>query len=66
MFHHKDKYLKDEFGVTLTQSEEHTWEDDEGNVYSEEVERLYPTLTLTKTMMKKNTSLALNVQNGTL
>ena len=23
MFHHKDKYLKDEFGVTLTQSEEH-------------------------------------------
>lgn len=42
MFHHKDKYLKDEFGVTLTQSEEHTWEDDEGNVYSEEVERPIP------------------------
>ena len=38
MFHHKDKFLKDEFGVTLTQIELKEWEDDEGNKYSEEVE----------------------------
>lgn len=38
MFHHKDKFLKDEFGVTLTQTEKKEWQDDEGNWYSEEVE----------------------------
>src|SRR5699024_9962061 len=38
MFHHKDKFLKDEFDVTLTQIELKEWEDDEGNKYSEEVE----------------------------
>lgn len=38
MFHHKDKFLKDEFGVTLTQTELKEWQDDEGNWYSEEVE----------------------------
>ncbi|MCY1566756.1 peptidase G2 [Staphylococcus pettenkoferi] len=38
MFHHKDKFLKDEFGVTLTQTETKEWQDDEGNWYSEEVE----------------------------
>ena len=65
MFHHKDKYLKDEFGVTLTQSEEHTWEDDEGNVYSEEVERPIPNPDFNETMMKKIPSRS-NVQNGTL
>lgn len=38
MFHHKDKYLKDEFGVTLTEKVKKEWQDDEGNWYSEEVE----------------------------
>ncbi|MDV3053648.1 peptidase G2 autoproteolytic cleavage domain-containing protein [Staphylococcus ureilyticus] len=38
MFHHKDKFLKDEFGVTLTKLETKEWQDDEGNTYSEEVE----------------------------
>lgn len=38
MFHHKDKFLKDEFGVTLTKWETKEWQDDEGNTYSEEVE----------------------------
>ncbi len=38
MFHHKDRFLKDEFGVTLTQTETKEWQDDEGNWYSEEVE----------------------------
>ncbi len=38
MFHHKDKFLKDEFGVTLTEWQTKEWEDDEGNTYSEEVE----------------------------
>lgn len=38
MFHHKDKFLKDEFGVTLTEKELKEWQDDEGNWYSEEVE----------------------------
>lgn len=38
MFHHKDKFLKDEFGVTLTQTETKEWQDDEGNWYSEDVE----------------------------
>lgn len=38
MFHHKDKFLKDEFGVTLTQIEKKEWQDDEGEWYSEEVE----------------------------
>lgn len=38
MFHHKDKFLKDDFGVTLTQTELKEWQDDEGNKYSEEVE----------------------------
>ena len=38
MFHHKDKNLKDEFGVTLTEWQTKEWQDDEGNWYSEEVE----------------------------
>lgn len=38
MFHHKDKFLKDEFGVTLTEWVTKEWQDDEGNTYSEEVE----------------------------
>ncbi|WP_191835938.1 peptidase G2 autoproteolytic cleavage domain-containing protein [Mammaliicoccus sciuri] len=38
MFHHKDKFLKDEFGVTLTEWQTKEWQDDEGNKYSEEVE----------------------------
>ncbi len=38
MFHHKDKFLKDEFGVTLTEWQTKEWQDDEGNWYSEEVE----------------------------
>lgn len=38
MFHHKDKFLKDEFGVTLTELQTKEWQDDEGNWYSEEVE----------------------------
>lgn len=38
MFHHKDKFLKDEFGVTLTEWQTKEWQDDEGNSYSEEVE----------------------------
>lgn len=38
MFHHKDKNLKDEFGVTLTEWATKEWLDDDGNTYSEEVE----------------------------
>ena len=38
MFHHKDKFLKDEFGVTQTELQTKEWQDDEGNWYSEEVE----------------------------
>ncbi|MEX5936912.1 peptidase G2 autoproteolytic cleavage domain-containing protein [Mammaliicoccus sciuri] len=38
MFHHKDKFLKDEFGVTITEWQTKEWQDDEGNTYSEEVE----------------------------
>ena len=38
MFHHKDKFLKDEFGVTLTEIQTKEWQDDEGNTYSEQVE----------------------------
>lgn len=38
MFHHKDKFLKDEFGVTLTEWVTKEWQDDEGNTYSEDVE----------------------------
>lgn len=38
MFHHKDKFLKDEFGVTQTELQTKEWQDDEGNKYSEEVE----------------------------
>ncbi|MEB8129737.1 peptidase G2 autoproteolytic cleavage domain-containing protein [Mammaliicoccus sciuri] len=38
MFHHKDKFLKDEFGVTLTVWQTKEWQDDDGNTYSEEVE----------------------------
>ncbi|MBU0437750.1 peptidase G2 autoproteolytic cleavage domain-containing protein [Staphylococcus succinus] len=44
MFHHKDKYLKDEFGVTQTQIEKKEWHDDEGNWYEEEVEVPIPNL----------------------
>ena len=42
MFHHKDKFLKDEFGVTLTEWTTKEWQDDEGNTYSEEVELPIP------------------------
>src|SRR5699024_11659058 len=42
MFHHKDKFLKDEFGVTLTERTTKEWQDDEGNWYSEEVETPIP------------------------
>ncbi len=42
MFHHKDKFLKDEFGVTLTEWQTKEWQDDEGNWYSEEVETPIP------------------------
>lgn len=42
MFHHKDKFLKDEFGVTLTEKVLKEWQDDEGNWYSEEVETPIP------------------------
>lgn len=38
MFHHKDKLLKDEFGVTQTELQTKEWQDDEGNWYSEEVD----------------------------
>ncbi|WP_336848950.1 peptidase G2 autoproteolytic cleavage domain-containing protein [Staphylococcus nepalensis] len=38
MFHHKDKFLKDEFGVTQTELQTKEWQDDEGNWYSEEVD----------------------------
>ncbi|WP_239709417.1 MULTISPECIES: peptidase G2 autoproteolytic cleavage domain-containing protein [unclassified Mammaliicoccus] len=38
MFHHKDKFLKDEFGVTLTEWQTKEWQDDEGVTYSEKVE----------------------------
>uniref|UniRef100_UPI00398BAA98 peptidase G2 autoproteolytic cleavage domain-containing protein n=1 Tax=Staphylococcus xylosus TaxID=1288 RepID=UPI00398BAA98 len=38
MFHHKDKFLKDEFGVTQMEWTTKEWQDDEGNTYSEEVE----------------------------
>ena len=38
MFHHKDKFLKDEFGVTLTEVQTKEWQDDEGNTHSEQVE----------------------------
>ncbi|MGI2239361.1 peptidase G2 autoproteolytic cleavage domain-containing protein [Staphylococcus cohnii] len=42
MFHHKEKFLKDEFGVTQTEWTTKEWEDDEGNWYSEEVELPIP------------------------
>lgn len=42
MFHHKEKFLKDEFGVTLTEWSTKEWQDDEGNTYSEEVELPIP------------------------
>lgn len=42
MFHHKDKFLKDEFGATLTELTLKEWQDDEGNWYSEEVETPIP------------------------
>ena len=42
MFHHKDKFLKDEFGVTLTEWTTKEWQDDKGNWYSEEVETPIP------------------------
>ncbi|MDG0860332.1 peptidase G2 autoproteolytic cleavage domain-containing protein [Staphylococcus equorum] len=36
VFHHKDKFLKDEFGVTIKELQLNEWHDDEGNYYSEE------------------------------
>ncbi|MBA8777186.1 peptidase G2 [Staphylococcus schleiferi subsp. coagulans] len=38
MFHHKDKFLKDEFGVVQTKLIDKHWIDDEGNSYSEKTE----------------------------
>lgn len=38
MFHHKDKFLKDEFGVTQTEWTSKEWQDDDGERYFEEVE----------------------------
>src|SRR5699024_10205464 len=37
MFHHKEKFLIDEYGVTLTEWTIKKGQDDEGNWYSEEV-----------------------------
>lgn len=34
-FHHKDRFLKDEYGVTVTEYKEITYTDDEGNIESE-------------------------------
>lgn len=42
MFHHKDKFLKDEFGVVQTEWTTKEWQDDDGNTYSEEVELPIP------------------------
>lgn len=42
MFHHKEKFLKDEFGVVRTEWTTKEWQDDEGNTYSEEVELPIP------------------------
>lgn len=42
MFHHKEKFLKDEFGVVQTEWTTKEWQDDEGNWYSEEVELPIP------------------------
>ncbi|WP_337227877.1 peptidase G2 autoproteolytic cleavage domain-containing protein [Staphylococcus succinus] len=42
MFHHKNKFLKDDFGVTITETTLKEWTDDEGNEYSEEVETPVP------------------------
>lgn len=42
MFHHKEKFLKDEFGVTQTEWATKEWQDDEGKWYSEEVELPIP------------------------
>lgn len=38
MFHHKDKYLKNEFGGVITESVKKEWQDDAGNWYSDTVE----------------------------
>lgn len=38
MFHHKDKYLKNEFGGVITETVKKEWQDDDGNWYSETVE----------------------------
>lgn len=38
IFHHKNRNLKDEFGVEITEIVKKEWQDDEGNWYSEEVE----------------------------
>ncbi|WP_305809145.1 peptidase G2 autoproteolytic cleavage domain-containing protein [Staphylococcus epidermidis] len=42
MFHHKEKFLKDEFGVVQTEWTTKEWQDDEGNTYSEEVKLPIP------------------------
>ena len=42
MFYHKEKFLKDEFGVVQTEWTTKEWQDDDGNVYSEEVELPIP------------------------
>lgn len=38
MFHHKEKFLKDEFGVTQTEWVTKEWIDDDGETYTEEIE----------------------------
>lgn len=41
-FHHRSKFLKDEFGVTLTKEGEETFIDDDGNEYIEVIEKPIP------------------------
>src|SRR5699024_12737277 len=57
MFHHKDKFLKDEFGVTLTERTTKEWQDDEGNWYSEEVETPIPNPDFVEEEDRKSTRL---------
>lgn len=38
-FHHRNKFLKDEFGVTITKEAEETFIDDDGNEYTEIIDK---------------------------
>ena len=42
MFHHKDKYLKDEFGVTLTETRVKEWYNENGELCTSETELPIP------------------------